>query len=224
MFKCISKNITTSNLKILEKESGNKIYNNFLEILRHNCVSDKPNAFNKMMNLFLCKITDEQEERDVETQFQVKYNEDDKDLLIRLNNLYNSGMRQFLGIKILDFDSSEIENLLNSIINEKSKQSAKEQIEYLRIKKTQEFNFIDIYDDKDFRFNTNILKEIITILQEYRLRYTQKHQFLGDFFEKLLNDSLKQESGQFFTPIPLCRFIISSIPLEKYNKKTGGKN
>ena len=226
MFKCISKNITTSNLKILEKESGNKIYNNFLEILRHNCVSDKPNAFNKMMNLFLCKITDEQEERDVETQFQVKYNEDDKDLLIRLNNLYNSGMRQFLGIKILDFDSSEIENLLNSIINEKSKQSAKEQIEYLRIKKTQEFNFIDIYDDKDFRFNTNILKEIITILQEYRLRYTQKHQFLGDFFEKLLNDSLKQESGQFFTPIPLCRFIISSIPLENIikNKISSGEN
>ena len=31
----------------------------FLEILRHNNVSDKPNAFNKILNLFICKIIDE---------------------------------------------------------------------------------------------------------------------------------------------------------------------
>ncbi|MEN9782038.1 MAG: hypothetical protein RL208_188, partial [Pseudomonadota bacterium] len=41
------------------------------------------------------------------------------------------------------------------------------------------------------------------------------HQYLGDFFELLLNTGFKQESGQFFTPIPLTRFICKSLPIEK---------
>lgn len=31
----------------------------------------------------------------------------------------------------------------------------------------------------------------------------------------LLNTSIKQESGQFFTPVPISRFMISSLPLKK---------
>lgn len=220
LFKLESRAIRHNTLKILDKDIGNKIYLNFLEILRHNSVSDKPNAFNKMMNLFLCKITDEQIQTDKEAEFQIKTDDKDEDILIRLNNLYNQGMKEFLGIEILDIDSNKIAEIINNIKDENSKQEAKNQFEYLRIKKSQEFNFIDIATDEDFKENTSILREIITILQDYKLRYTQKHQFLGDFFEKLLNDSLKQESGQFFTPIPICEFIINSLPLTSiiYNK------
>lgn len=220
LFKLESRAIRHNTLKILDKDIGNKIYLNFLEILRHNSVSDKPNAFNKMMNLFLCKITDEQSEDDQESDFQIKSDDKDEDILIRLNNLYNRGMKEFLGIEILDIDSNKIAEIINNIRDENTKNEAKNQFEYLRIKKSQEFNFIDIATDQDFKENTSILREIITILQDYKLRYTQKHQFLGDFFEKLLNDSLKQESGQFFTPIPICEFIINSLPLTNiiYNK------
>ena len=35
------------------------------------------------------------------------------------------------------------------------------------------------------------------------------------FFEKLLNTGFKQESGQFFTPVPLTRFIINSLPIKE---------
>lgn len=220
LFKLESRAIRHNALKILDKDIGNKIYLNFLEILRHNSVSDKPNAFNKMMNLFLCKITDEQVQSDKEADFQIKSDDKDEDILIRLNNLYNRGMKEFLGIEILDIDSNKIAEIINNIRDENTKNEAKNQFEYLRIKKSQEFNFIDIATDQDFKENTSILREIITILQDYKLRYTQKHQFLGDFFEKLLNDSLKQESGQFFTPIPICEFIINSLPLTNiiYNK------
>ena len=180
LFKLESRAIRHNTLKILDKDIGNKIYLNFLEILRHNSVSDKPNAFNKMMNLFLCKITDEQIQTDKEAEFQIKTDDKDEDILIRLNNLYNQGMKEFLGIEILDIDSNKIAEIINNIKDENSKQEAKNQFEYLRIKKSQEFNFIDIATDEDFKENTSILREIITILQDYKLRYTQKHQFLGD--------------------------------------------
>ena len=35
------------------------------------------------------------------------------------------------------------------------------------------------------------------------------------FFEKLLNTSMKQESGQFFTPVPIAQFVNEALPVEK---------
>lgn len=137
LFKVESRAIRHNVLKILDKDIGNQIYLNFLEILRHNSVSDKPNAFNKMMNLFLCKITDEQIEDNSETKFQIKTNDKDEDILIRLNNLYNQGMKEFLGIKILDIDSNKIAEIINNIRDENTKNEAKNQFEYLRIKKVR---------------------------------------------------------------------------------------
>lgn len=43
----------------IKQEDSSFIFNRFMEILRHNVVSDKPNAFNKIFTLFLCKIMDE---------------------------------------------------------------------------------------------------------------------------------------------------------------------
>ena len=53
------KALTRGRLKELTEEDSGRIFNQFAEILRHNIVSDKPNAFNKIFNLFLCKIVDE---------------------------------------------------------------------------------------------------------------------------------------------------------------------
>ncbi|MDN5103809.1 restriction endonuclease subunit S, partial [Aliarcobacter butzleri] len=92
-----------------------------------------------------------------------------------------------------------------------------------RLYKNNEFAFKEVFDDASFEENANVLKEVVELLQPYQLRYTHKQQFLGDFFELLLNTGLKQESGQFFTPVPVAKFISSSIPLqeiieEKINK------
>ena len=53
LFKIESKAICRKDLKELKREDSEGIYNQFAEILRHNVVSDKPNAFNKIINMFL---------------------------------------------------------------------------------------------------------------------------------------------------------------------------
>lgn len=89
----------------------------------------------------------------------------------------------------------------------------------------KEFQFIDVYNDETFEQNSRILSEVVGILQKYRIKYSTRHQFLGDFFEKLLNTGVKQEAGQFFTPIPLTRFILKSLPIKSIiNKKISTKD
>ena len=63
-----------SQLKPIKHEDSSFIYNRFLEILRHNVVSDKGNAFNKIFTLFLCKVYDEtSKQADEELDFQFSY-------------------------------------------------------------------------------------------------------------------------------------------------------
>jgi len=50
---------------------NNKIVNKFEEILRHNNVSDKENAFNRLVALFICKLVDEiQKDKDAIEQYK----------------------------------------------------------------------------------------------------------------------------------------------------------
>ena len=49
-----NKSLRRGQLKELSQDDSGRIFNQFAEILRHNAVSDKPNAFNKILNLFIC--------------------------------------------------------------------------------------------------------------------------------------------------------------------------
>ena len=60
---------------------------------------------------------------------------------------------------------------------------------------------------------------MVELLQPYQIRYGHKQQFLGDFFELLLSTSIKQEVGQYFTPVPIAKFIISSLPIRELIEK-----
>jgi restriction endonuclease S subunit/methylase of polypeptide subunit release factors len=51
--------------------------------------------------------------------------------------------------------------------------------------------------------------------QSVRLTSQTQNQFLGDMFEFFLDNGIKQTQGQFFTPIPICKFIVASLPLEQ---------
>ncbi len=96
-YEFISKALTRKDLKALKQEDSSFIFNRFLEILRHNVVSDKPNAFNKIFTLFLCKIIDEDRAEDEELHFQWLEGEDTHiSFQKRLTDLYNRGMKELL--------------------------------------------------------------------------------------------------------------------------------
>ena len=210
------KALTYEMLEDLKESDSGKIFNQIMEILRHNVVSDKPNAFNKLLNLFVCKIIDENRNPTDELKFQWLEDDTDESLQMRLNDLYKEGMWRFLNINVTDYSENEINVALQGIeADDNFKQTIKNMFRDTRLKKSPNFAFKEVLDEKSFKANAKIVKEIVKLLQGYKFRYRQKHQFLGDFFELLLNTSMKQEAGQYFTPVPITRFIISSLPIKE---------
>lgn len=211
-----SKALVKSQLKPINQEDSSFIFNQFLEILRHNVVSDKGNAFNKIFTLFLCKVYDETSKYDdEELYFQWKEGVDDHvKFQLRLTDLYKNGMDVFLSRTVSDFDEKEFENKYK-ILDENVRKELKAQINRLRLEKNNEFAIKEVYDHDSFIENAKIVKEVVELLQGYRIRYNKRQQYLSDFFELLLTTGLKQEAGQFFTPVPIAQFIIKSLPLDK---------
>ncbi|MCP4050500.1 MAG: N-6 DNA methylase [bacterium] len=211
-----SKALTKKDLKALRQEDSSFIFNRFLEILRHNVVSDKPNAFNKIFTLFLCKIVDEDRNDDEQLHFQWVEGEDDHiSFQKRLTDLYNRGMLELLEKKVTDVSDSEFDKRFKQV-EDKYRDEFKDILTEIRLKKNNEFAIKEVYDDASFEENAKVVKEVVELLQDYRIRYNYRQQFLSDFFELLLTTGLKQESGQFFTPVPVARFIIRSIPLKQF--------
>lgn len=208
----VSKALTRRDLKALRSEDSSFIFNRFLEILRHNVVSDKPNAFNKIFTLFLCKIVDENRHEDEELHFQWLEGKDTSiSFQKRLSDLYTKGMRELLEKEVTDVSDSEFDKEFQQV-DDLYRDKFKDILTEIRLKKNNEFAIKEVYDDDSFNENAIVVKEIVELLQTYQIRYNYRQQFLSDFFELLLTTGLKQESGQFFTPVPLARFIIRSIP------------
>lgn len=207
--------LTYEDLSDLEKSDGQTIFHQFAEILRKHIVSDKPNAFNKIFNLFICKIQDEDERfnsLNEDLSFQFKASDDSESLFDRLNTLYKKGLENYIDIILPDINEKEFNDLIESRNDEK----LKEQFRNLRYyRSSQEFAFKDVYNKETFEENAEVVKEVVKLLQKFKIKYSKKHQHLGDFFELLLNTGFKQESGQYFTPIPLTRFICKSLPIKK---------
>lgn len=212
-YEFISKALTKNDLKVLKQDDSSFIFNRFLEILRHNVVSDKPNAFNKIFTLFLCKIIDEDRADEEQLHFQWLEGEDTHiSFQKRLADLYNRGMNELLEKQVTDVSDSEFDKQFQQV-DEAYKIKFKEMLTEIRLKKNNEFAIKEVYDTDSFNENAIVVKEIVELLQTYQIRYNYRQQFLSDFFELLLTTGLKQESGQFFTPVPLARFIIKSMPI-----------
>lgn len=222
-----SEELTLKYLKILKQEDSSFIFNRFLEILRHNVVSDKPNAFNKIFTLFLCKIVDEDRDENEPLHFQwIEGVDNHISFQKRLTDLYNRGMLELLEKKVTDVSDSEFDKQFQQV-EEQYKDKFKEILTEIRLKKNNEFAIKEVYDDASFQENAKVVKEVVELLQVYQIRYNYRQQFLSDFFELLLTTGLKQESGQFFTPVPIARFIIKSLPLQEITKDkidVGNKN
>ena len=231
-----SKALLKKDLKPIRQEDSSFIFNQFLEILRHNVVSDKPNAFNKIFTLFLCKIYDEKYSgKNDELAFQwfyspfkydgIAYNKDTHvTFQKRLTDLYKKGMNAFLDKEVTDISDAEFDRKYGSLDAE-IRQSLKDIFTEIRLKKNNEFAIKEVFNNDSFEENAKVVKEIVELLQGFKIRYGEKQQYLSDFFEMLLTTGLKQESGQFFTPVPIAQFIIKSLPLDKivHEKLNTGK-
>jgi type I restriction enzyme M protein len=215
-YQFVSKALSLKSLEPIKQEDSSFIFNRFLEILRHNVVSDKPNAFNKIFTLFLCKIYDEKinEGTDNELGFQwLEGIDDDVSFQLRLTDLYKNGMYEFLEKKVTDFSETEFERKFKNL-DDSVKSALLTEFKKIRLEKNNEFAIKEVYDEKSFKENAKVVKEVVELLQGFKIRYTKKQQYLSDFFELLLTTGLKQESGQFFTPVPIAQFIIKSIPID----------
>src|SRR5690606_24249541 len=121
---------------------------------------------------------------------------------------------EFLEKEVTDFSTEDFENEYG-FLNEEQKRKLLIQINKLRLEKHNEFAIKEVFDERSFEENAKVVKEIVELLQGFRLRYNKRQQYLSDFFEMLLTTGLKQESGQFFTPVPIAQFIIKSLPIDK---------
>lgn len=222
-----SKALTKGQLKEIKAEDSSFIFNRFLEILRHNVVSDKGNAFNKIFTLFLCKVYDETTtDEGEELKFQWLEGRDNHvDFQLRLTDLYSKGMRKFLDRTVSDFNNEDFSKRCTDL-SEDTKQYLLKEVNKLRLEKNNEFAIKEVYDNASFEENAKVVKEVVELIQGYRIRYNKRQQYLSDFFELLLTTGLKQEAGQYFTPVPIAQFIIKSLPLdsiitEKLSRKDG---
>lgn len=206
-----------------------KIVNRFEEILRHNNVSDKENAFNRLIALFICKLVDEIKKQDFEeVEFQYKPGTDTyESLQDRLQRLHTQGMEEFMKEKIFYVAADYAERLFMQYTGKKRKQAIEDLNNTIRILKfysNNDFAFKDVHNEELFFQNGKILVEVVQLFQPYRIVYPSKHQFLGDLFEQLLNKGFKQNEGQFFTPTPITRFIWDCLPLQTYISNHGLPN
>ena len=198
-------------------------YHEFATILRQHNVSGRENAFDKLVNLFLCKIVDESQNPE-ELKFYWKGIAYDSffELQDRLQLLYQAGMKEFLGEEVTYIDNTSIDDAFRFFKKDpdSTKDTIKKYFRELKFFTNNDFAFIDVHNEKLFYQNAVVLLKIIQMLQDIRLKTDDQNQFLGDMFEGFLDQGIKQSEGQFFTPMPIVKFILSSLPLETVIKES----
>ncbi len=206
----------------LKNFSENKsVVNKFEETLRHNNVSDKENAFNRLIALFIAKLVDESRTPDEdEVQFQFKDGSDTHETFQdRLQKLYADGMKKFMGEDIFylpeDYPDKVFKNFSDEENHENQIRDLRDNFRKLKFYTNNAFAFVEVQNEKLFYLNAKILQEVVEILRDYRIIGSNDLQTLGDLFEQLLNKGFKQNEGQFFTPTPIAQFIWDSLPLDE---------
>ncbi|WP_214646412.1 N-6 DNA methylase [Neisseria musculi] len=191
--------------------------------MRQHNVSGRENAFDKLVNIFLAKIKDESENpNNLKVYWKGAAQDNYFDLQDRLQELYKKGMDEFLGEEITHVTNNEIEDAFALFKNKKdeTKRTILEKFKEIKYYTNNDFAFLDVHNRPLFFKNGAILKEVVQMLQDIKLKTdgSGQNQFLGDLFEGFLDQGVKQSEGQFFTPMPIVRFLVSSLPLENLIK------
>jgi len=198
-------------------------YHEFATIMRQHNVSGRENAFDKLVNLFLCKIVDEAKNpKDLKFNWKGIAYDSYFDLQDRLQLLYQAGMKEFLGEDVTYIDNTSIDKAFRFFKKDPdaTRETIKKYFRQLKFFTNNDFAFIDVHNEKLFYQNSEVLLKIVQMLQDTRLQTENQNQFLGDMFEGFLDNGVKQSEGQFFTPMPIVKFILNSLPLESIIKES----
>jgi type I restriction enzyme M protein len=206
---------TAQDLKQITSKDIQSKYHEFATILRQHNVSGRENAFDKLVNLFLCKVVDEKKNtNNLKFYYKGIAFDDPFDFQDRLQLLYKKGMDEFLEDKITYIDNKLIDEAFG-VFKDKPNETKRLVKKYLQEQKfftNNDFAFIDVHNESLFYQNFEVLLKISRMLQDISLTQSDENQFLGDMFEGFLDQGVKQSEGQFFTPIPVVKFIINSLP------------
>ncbi len=197
-------------------------YHDFRTILRTHNIARRETAFEVLVNLFLCKLVDEEENRDnLKFYWNGPASDDYFDFVDRLQNLYQRGMHKFLNEEISYISSDQIDAAFWPVKNDRNatKKQIQEYFRELKFFSNSAFSFLDTHNEELFNRNTAVLSEVVQMWQGLRLKTDDQNQFLGDMFEFFLDNGIKQSEGQFFTPLPICKFIVASLPLAQKIKE-----
>lgn len=216
------KNYSLDDLDTVNEYSLQKKYNDFAVILRKYTISSHENAFDKLVNLFLSKIIDEKYNgNELTFLWKGAAYDDDFSLQDRLNVLYRQGMMEFFKDEVTYIENQQIDAAFNFLTSkaDEGKETIKRYFRQLKYFNNNPFAFLDVHNEDLFYKNAVILKDVIAMLQGIHLTKHDNNQFLGDLFEGFLNKGVHQSEGQFFTPIPIVRFLVSSLPLRKITEE-----
>ena len=206
---------TINDIEGLSHAEIRPIYHEFATILRNHAITDFEHSFYILVDLFLCKITDERNNPD-DLQFRYKgiTRDTPKEYCTRLLNLYQLGKKQLFGVDVINKNESDISQIFEEKQRTKNGlyEGIKELFEEIKFYNIKKFNFIDVENKEDFELNFQILIEVTSLIQDIRLSDSETNHFFGDLFEGLLSKNVHQTEGQFFTPLPIVNFIIKSLP------------
>ncbi len=216
---------TLADLKKVDKLDKEGKYHEFRTILRKYAVARRENAFEVLVNLFLCKIVDEtqngkpNEQQDLKFYWKGIAYDSYFELVDRLQSLYKIGMESYLKQEIVYVSDKEIDDAFWAVKNGRNSKNATkntviELFTKLKYYKGLDFEFVKVHNKNMFEKNAKILIEVVRMWQDLKLKTDEQNQFLGDMFEYFLDNGVKQSEGQFFTPMPICRFILMALPLE----------
>lgn len=215
---------TINDLTPLSHAEISPLYHEFATILRNHAITDFEHSFYILIDLVLCKITDEKYNPD-DLQFYYKgvTRDTPKEYCARLLRLYQQGKKEFFDVDVVNKEVSDIQQVFDdthrSLTNGLFAGIKKlfEEIKFYNIKK---FNFIDVENKEEFELNFQILIKMAALIQDINLSSSETNHFFGDLFEGLLARNVHQTEGQFFTPLPIVNFIIKSLPQFDNSPKT----
>lgn len=207
---------TINDLNGLSHAEIRPIYHEFATILRNHAITDFEHSFYILIDLFLCKITDElNNPEDLQFYFKGIARDTPKEYCNRLLKLYQLGKQQLFNVEVINKDEEDIKQIFedtNRSIKNGLFDGIKELFEEMKFYNIKKFNFIDVENREEFEMNFQILIKIAALIQDINLSSSETNHFFGDLFEGLLSKNVHQTEGQFFTPLPIVNFIINSLP------------
>ena len=207
---------TIKDLNQLTHSEISTIYHEFATILRHYAITDFEHTFYILIDLFLCKITDEiNNPNDLQFYYKGITRDTPKAYCSRLLKLYQQGKKQLFNVDVVNKEESDIKQLFEDTSRSLTNglfDGIKKMFEDIKFYNIKKFNFISVENQEEFELNFQILIKIAALIQDINLSNSETNHFFGDLFEGLLSKNVHQTEGQFFTPLPITNFIINSLP------------